>query len=403
MTREVQKVDWKIFQQLLDREAYDLLDWWQKHMIDHEYGGFYGRVDHLSQLYPDAPKGVILNTRILWSFSAAARYYEQVEWIIVAQRALKYLIKHFWDEEKGGVYWMVDVRGKPVETKKQVYAQAFMLYGLSEYYLLTKDAQVLPLAARLFELLETHSWDKRAGGYLEAFDRDWNLLEDLRLSEQDANEAKTMNTHLHILEAYTNYFRIHPSADVKVALKRLLETFSHRFIDTSSGSLHLFFDQDWNLKSDEISFGHDIEASWLMWEAAEILQDEKLLYTLRPIVLKLAAVTHQNAFDTHQAIMNEAHGKKVVDASLHWWPQAEGMVGFLNAFQLDPKPAYSQRVLQLWQYIQFYLKDPVNGEWHWGRTAEGEIMKKDKAGPWKAPYHSVRALMECSRRIHQLN
>ena len=240
------------------QELFSILDWWSEKMPDHEQGGFYGRIDGTGVLHPTADKSVILNTRILWTFSAAARQTGIAAYGSVAERAFHYLLDHFWDPQFGGVYWMLDYRGQPVQDKKQVYAQAFAVYAFSEYYRLTQDQAALDKAQALFDLMERHSLDKMRGGYYEAFSRDWQLIADLRLSDKDANEAKTMNTHLHVLEAYANLYRAAPSRPVEAALKAMILIFLDKFIDPQKAHLRLFFDENWNLKSDEISFGHDM-------------------------------------------------------------------------------------------------------------------------------------------------
>jgi mannobiose 2-epimerase len=203
-------LDTNAFQSQLHKTLADILQWWASHAVDETYGGFIGRMDGQGVIHPHDEKGIILNARLLWTFSAAARQAQLTEYRTLADRAHQYLMRYFWDEEKSGFYWMLDYQGRPSQTKKQVYAQAFAIYALSEYYLLSGQAGALDWAMETFEFLEQYSLDRRENGYLEAFSRDWRLLEDLRLSEKDANEAKTMNTHLHVLEAYTHLYRVKP-------------------------------------------------------------------------------------------------------------------------------------------------------------------------------------------------
>lgn len=383
-------------------ELHRILHWWMEQMVDEENGGFYGRRDVYGKLYPQAAKGVILNTRILWSFATAARMFEREDYAATATRAYHYLCDHFLDSENGGVFWMLDYQGKPLETKKQVYAQSFAIYGLSEYYLLTGNKEAKELAREIFSQLEAHSYDiDHGGGYLEAFDRNWGPLEDVRLSNKDQNAAKTMNTHLHVLEAYTHFYRVVPDLIVRKALEGLIRIFLDKFIEPATGHLHLFFDDRWNRLSDEISFGHDIEASWLLMEAAEVLGNESLLEEVKSMAQKMVDVTLEKGVDPESgALWNESGPNGHIDRNHHWWPQVEAMVGCLNAWQIDPQNRYLDACARLWDYCKRELIDDEAGEWHWGKQPDGSLMlHEDKAGPWKGPYHHTRALMEGLGRL----
>ncbi len=385
----------------VQRELIEILDWWMAHAPDYEQGGFIGRMDGQGKIYPEAEKGIILNTRILWTFSAAARRMSHPEYRRMADRAFDYLLRFFWDREEGGFFWTLDHRGLPHDTKKQVYAQAFAIYSLSEYYLLSQKEEAINKALETFALLERFSRDREKAGYLEAYSRDWYLLEDLRLSEKDANEAKTMNTHLHVLEAYTNLLRAKPAdKQVKEALKGLVELFFTKFIAPESAAMHLFFDADWQVKSHEISFGHDIECSWLLTEASEVLGENKLIEQSRQMAVKMAAAVLEKGFDQDGSILNEADQNGLTDTDKHWWPQAEGLVGFLNAWHISGETHFYDAAALLWQFIGKYLKDPVLGEWYWRVNREGEpITTEDKVSQWKCPYHNGRACMEVMQRM----
>lgn len=380
------------FKQSLSSELDRLVQFWTTQTIDHPNGGFYGRIDGHGVLHPAANKGVILNTRILWTLAALQND--------LAQRAKDYLLRYFWDNQQGGVFWMLDSKGNPVDTKKQVYAQGFAIYALSEYYRFTGDESCKTKAIELFQLLEQYSFDNTDNGYLEAFSRDWKLLEDLRLSEKDANEKKTMNTHLHILEAYTNLYRIWQDDHLKQQLQNLIELFLDKIIDKDTHHLHLFFDEKWNIKSEEVSFGHDIETSWLLQEAAEVLGNATILAKVKTKALQMAAVTHQKAIDADGSILYEAHHGKISDSDRHWWVQAEAMVGFVNAYQSSNDEKYLMTAKNIWNYIQNHIIDEKNGEWHWRTNAQNKpILTEDKVGAWKAPYHNVRALIEVLHRL----
>ncbi|MEM6348690.1 MAG: AGE family epimerase/isomerase [Bacteroidota bacterium] len=380
-------------------EATQLLDWWQTQMLDAENGGCYGRRDAYNRLYPQAHKGVIMHTRVLWTFAAAGQTLNSGEYRAVAEQMYEYIKTHFLDLKNGGVVWMLDQNGQVINGRKQIYAQAFAIYAFSEYYQLTGEQEALDLALELFALIERHSYDPTYGGYLEAFGAKWDELEDLRLSNKDANEAKTMNTHLHIMEAYVNLYRAYPQAQVAIALRRIIDCIQTRFINPATGHQTLFFDEQWQAKSSAISYGHDIECSWLLWEAAEVLGDEAVCAELSPLVLCMAEATLQEGLDHEGGVLNELDGDHL-DADLHWWPQAEAVVGFWNAFELSKRTDYAQAAQNCWQIIERYLKDQEKGEWHWRVNAEREVNRtENKAGPWKAPYHNVRMCLEMIRRL----
>jgi mannobiose 2-epimerase len=382
------------------QELHDILYWWSTHMVDERNGGFYGRIDGHGKLHAEADKGAILNTRILWTYSAAAIATNLPQYKQMAHRAYDYICQHFWDELEGGVFWSVDFQGSPADTQKQIYAQAFAIYALSEYYFLTKNRSALDKATELFWLIEKYSLDRGKGGYLSAFAKDWSNMDDIRLSEKDANEAKIMNTHLHLLEAYTNYFRVAPTTALKDALANCIELFLQHFYIPENGSMHIYFDENWQPKGNDISFGHNVEASWLLWEAAEILGNEHLLRRVRPACRHLAEAVFNAAIDKDGAIFYEAGPSGIKDTDKHWWPQAEAVVGFWNAYELTGEEKFAEAAINCWHFIQQYLLNKEHGEWHW-RTDRCGVpnLLEDLAGPWKAPYHNGRMCLEMLRRL----
>ena len=376
----------------------NILPFWMTKMVDDKHGGFYGRIDGLNMLHERAHKGIILNARILWTFSAAHLQTANRDYLKAAIRAYDYFIHHFMDESDGGVYWMLNYKGEAINTRKQIYAQAFAIYALSEYYKVTKQQEVLDQAIALFRLIETYSFDSQSNGYLEAFDQEWRLLLDLRLSEKDANEAKTMNTHLHILEAYTNLYQVWPDELLRRRLNNLIELFRDRFI-SNAFHFHLFFDEFWNLKSDSFSFGHDIEGSWLLAEAAHTLGDEILIKEIDELAIQMVEASLEG-MDQDGGLMNEAGPFGLEDSDKHWWPQAEALVGLVNAWQITGNAKYLDHAGQTWTFIKNKIVDRTYGEWHWRVTKEGEVIhSEDKAGPWKCPYHNGRAMLELMKRL----
>ena len=380
----------------------NILPYWMDKMVDHEHGGFYGRRNGLDKLEKQAPKGVILNTRILWTFSAPSRALKEPAYLEVADRAYDYLQQYFMDKHYGGVYWMVTYKGEPLHNKKQIYAQAFAIYAFVEYFFATGNPEPLKEAQKLFWLIERHSFDQYCDGYLEAFDNRWNLLDDLRLSEKDANEKKTMNTHLHVLEAYTHLFRCWKDPDLSRQLKNLIIIFNEKILN-KDWHFDLFFNENWKVQSDEVSFGHDIEGSWLLHEAALVLGDQQLIDATTDIAVHMADTSIREGLDNDGGIMNEAnHRGELIDTDKHWWPQAEALIGYVNAWQITGNDDYLTSAEKVWSFIRKYLIDTKNGEWFWRVSRTGTVnVEEDKAGPWKCPYHNGRAMLELMARLNK--
>jgi len=381
----------------------NILTYWVENTVDAEKGGFIGRINADNSKVPCASKGIILNARILWTFSIAYRKLKDQIYLEMADRAYHYIQDNFRDFTCGGVFWEVDFLGNPVNKRKQVYAQAFTVYALSEYYMVNKNEEVLKWAIELFELIEKHSRDKRNGGYIEAFAKDWSTMDDVRLSEKDANEKKTMNTHLHVLEAYTNLIRVWFNKNLLAAQKELIRLFLDKFMN-EDGHLNLFFTEKWKLKSDIISFGHDIETAWLLTEAAEVVNDEKLINASKQVAVKIARVLMMEGMDNDGSIFNEKERKTGhFDTDKHWWQQAEGIVGFMNAFQISGDKKYVDPIFDLWKFINDKLIDHKQGEWYWKVDKAGKTNPEDeKIGFWKCPYHNTRACIEMINRIDSL-
>ncbi len=375
------------------RELTDnILSFWTSEMIDTENGGFYGVIDGNNILSPQANKGAILNARILWTFSSAYRILKDERYKDVAKRAFDYIQDYFIDKEYGGVYWEVDYKGNPINKKKQTYLQGFALYGFTEYYRATGDKKALEFSKEFFYLIEKTK-DNVLGGYMEAFTEDWQPIDDVRLSDKDANEKKTMNTHLHILEPYTNLCRIWNNDTLKNAQRDLIDIFLNKILNKDNYHLNLFFDEQWNIKSNAVSYGHDIEASWLLYEAADVLGDSRLLNTVTSLSLKIVdAATEGVQADgslIYEKDLNHTDGER------HWWVQAESVVGYMYAYKNSGNISYKTKAADVWNYILLQIVDKENGEWYWSRYADGSINRKgDKAGFWKCPYHNSRMCLE---------
>lgn len=378
----------------------NILRFWLDKMVDQEHGGFYGRIDGHEHLHADAEKGAILNARILWAFSAAYRVLGDKTYLEAASRAKHYIIDHFIDPEYGGVYWSLDCNGKPLDTKKQFYAIGFAIYGMSEYARATGDAEALKVAIDLYRCIEEHALDHEYNGYIEAMTRDWQPIADMRLSELDANYPKSQNTHLHIIEPYTNLYRVWKSDELKASLHNLIDIFTDRILNPETHHLDLFFDMDWKRGAGALeSYGHDIECSWLIHEAALVLDDAEVLKKVEPIV-EMVAKASEKGLNADGSMVHEANlDTGYVDSDLHWWVQAEAVVGFFNIYQYFGDESALQKAQHCWTYIKENLIDNENGEWHWSRRKDGTLnLDDDKAGFWKCPYHNSRMCLEIIER-----
>jgi mannobiose 2-epimerase len=377
----------------------NILSWWMVQSPDHKNGGYVGHVNLKNRIVENASKGSILNARILWTFSAAYNMFRNGEYLEYANRAYEYILDHFLDPVHGGVFWEIDYTGRVLNPKNQIYALAFMVYAMTEYYLVTSEKHALETAKGLFELIERNSLDPQRNGYREAFGRDWKSIDDLRLSEKDLNSSKTMNTHLHILEAYTNLYRAWNCAETEKALENIIRLFIEEFIDPHTHHLQLFFDDEWNLKSDLISYGHDIECSWLLYEAAELLGYKELTSKAQLISVDIARQSFTGLDRDHGLFYEYFPSENRIDTDKHWWPQAEAMVGYLNAYQLSGEDIFARKALDSWEFIKYYLIDHKEGEWFLKVNRKGLPYPGDeKAGFWKCPYHNGRACLEIIKR-----
>lgn len=386
-------------QQLTAELHNDILPFWARRMADPR-GGFFGRMAGTGELCPDAERSAILCGRILWTFSAAYRTSGRPEYLATATAARNYLLDKFLDTAYGGVYWSVNAAGEPSDTKKQFYALGFAIYGLSEYARATGDERAFGEAVRLFRVIEDHAYDAVNNGYEEATARDWTLIGDVRLSDKDANEKKTMNTHLHILEAYTNLLRIWPDERLRRQTRNLLEIFLTRIMEPQSGHLGLFFDDRWQLKSGScFSYGHDIEASWLLLETASTLGDETLYEHTRACCARIADAALEGYLDDGSLIY-ERHADGMQDRERHWWVQAECVIGLFYLYRFHGRREALALAWKTWNYIGTHLIDREGGEWWWSILPDGNINRTDdKAGFWKCPYHNGRMCMEIASRI----
>jgi len=371
----------------------NILKFWLERMKD-PLGGFYGQMKGDGTLVKDAPRGEILYARIIWSFSAAYRATGKREYLLTAMKTADYFLEKFVDHKHGGVYWSVDSDGKRLDTKKQLYAQAFAIYALSEYYKASADEEAIKWAKNIYRIVEKKFSDDVNGGYVEALARDFKPLDDMSLSAHDINADKTMNSHLHLLEAYANLYKVWPDATLGQKVAALLDIMTDRITDPSTGHLQLYFKADWTPIFEGWSYGHDIETSWLALEAAFILHDIDVINKVKPMSLKIAKAGLEG-YREDGSMIYEIHKDGSVDDSRQWWVQAETVVGNLWLWKYHDDENGASRALATWEYIKTHLIDTKDGEWIWSCSSGGVPNREDdKAGFWKCPYHNTRMCLE---------
>ncbi|MDO7906808.1 AGE family epimerase/isomerase [Paenibacillus sp. JX-17] len=379
---------------------------WQEHILpfwaglqDLEHGGYYGEVNVHLERDPLAPKGGIAAARQLWSFAAAYRVTRDPQWAGHARHAYLFLRDRLYDQEYGGIYWMADYSGRPQDTRKHIYAQSFAVYSLSEYCRATGDQEALSLAQNIFALVEGKGYDPQIQAYKEEFDREWNEQPNEMLSENGVVAEITMNTTIHILEAYTTLYRVWPDPLVHSALENLLSMLYQRVYDPVRKRLNVFFDRSWNSLLDLTSFGHDIEASWLIDDALQAIGSANPDYVR--MVIDIAYQIADTAVQPDGSLINERHGDHIDDTRI-WWVQAEAMVGFYNAYQRTGDERFLERIQQMWAYTKAHIIDSRNGgEWYWSVQGSGQPDSREIAGPWKCPYHNSRFCIELIERMNQ--
>jgi len=377
----------------------NVLPFWIDRVVNRDGGTFFGSISNDLTVDPAAERGALLTSRILWTYAAAHASYGDPDYLAMADHAYGDLMSRFHDGVNGGFYWSIAADGAVLRDRKQVYGQAFALYALAEYHGATGKREPLDQAIATFRLIEKHA-KARHGGYLEAFGRAWEPIADMRLSEVDLNEPKSQNTHLHIMEAYTRLLALWPDPGLKAALLEIVDTMLLHIVDPATGHLGLFFAEDWSPRSDRVSYGHDIEAAWLLVRAAEALGDPGLLSRIKALALKIADVTLREGVDSDGGVYNQGGPRGLTDTNKEWWPQAEAVVGFMDAFRLSGEDRYLEAAFRTWDFIELRLVDRLRGEWFRGVTRDGRVLDNElKVSFWKCPYHNGRAGLEAARRL----
>ena len=381
----------KFLQEVRENLTSCILPYWLR--LKDPRGGFYGEVAADGTILYDAPRGVILNARIIWSFAAVYQALPDTAYLVAAVHARDYFLEHFCDHKYGGVYWSVDAAGERLDTKKQLYSQGFAIYALSELYKATGDDEVLKNAINLYKVVETYFADKENGGYIEALARDFSPLEDMSLSAHDINADKTMNSHLHVLEAYANLYQVWPDEELKAAVEKLLDIIGTKVM-AADGHLQLYFRKDWSVMPGGVSYGHDIETSWLALECAMALKDIDVVNRVRPWALAMGKAGNEGLFPDGSMRYEKFLDVKY-DDSRQWWVQAETVVGNLWLWKYHSDPQGAERALSAWSYIRENLVDSKDGEWWWAVLPDGKVdLSQPKVGFWKCPYHNTRMCLQ---------
>lgn len=392
MDFSIQDLKKEISKELLE----GILPFWSSFVVREE-GKIWGEVNS-ENVASESSLGGVQVARLLWTYSAIQRSGVGPDNRSRMDFLFNFIREKLYDKEYGGTYWQIMPDGTPVDSKKQIYAIAFTIYGLVEYYQVTRNQEALDLAISLFHDIEKHSFDNQNNGYYEAYSRTWGAAGDIRLSEKDEDAPKTMNTHLHILEAYTTLYLAWNDEFLAKQLRNLTELFIGPFLNKSNGHFDLFFDDNWKCTSKLISYGHDIETAWLIEEAAKALADKVLVEKIQQLMIPVCDANLKEGIMADGSMIYESEGDHFI-RERHWWVQAEAMVGFYNAYQYSGKTEYLQAVKNLWSFTKKYIVAP-NGEWYWGVTDSMEVMKdQPKAGFWKCPYHNSRACLELMKRI----
>ena len=388
----------KLLRDSIERELQgNLLPFWRERSLDPVGAGFIAEMANDGTLNGAAAKGLILNARLLWTFSALYRELADARDLALARRAYDYLARYFHDPRFGGYRWHVGPDGRCLNNSKKIYGQAFCIYALSEYHRAAGNANALHMATALFNLIEHYAHDGQYGGYIEVLAEDWSSADDLRLSDKDLNVAKSMNNHLHMLEAYTNLYRSWPNAAIAKRLRELIDLFGSRML-TPEGHFDLFFDHDWSVRSNSYTYGHDIEGAWLLCDAAGVLGDADIIAHVSQWAVEIARAVGSEALDPEGGLAYEGRAGAVINSGREWWPQAEAVLGFWHAYRITQDEHYAEIAAQLWEFIQRRIVDREHGEWFWRVFPDGSVdAKEPKISEWKDPYHGIRMCIHMLR------
>lgn len=387
-------------EEVLSNLITNVLPFWEIYSPDPS-GGFYGAIGNDGVPVAGADKGLALNAHILWAFSSAYRAFEVENYRQLANRAQRYLIDHFIDTEYGGAYWSVTAAGEPADTGKQTYGLASAIYGLSEHYRATGNKESLEQAIALYATVQSHAYDAVNGGYIDSFTRNWQLPERFGYEgEGDGMASKTMNTHIRLLEAFTNLYRVWPDCRLKEQLRGLAGIFCDEIINPETCHGRLFFTMEWHSLEETDSYGYDMETSWLLCEAAGATGDMQLMERTKEIALNLVDAQMWEGWTPQGYLLyGKTNGK--LSRKIEWWPQAEAVVAFINAWQLTGNATYAAAAATTWNWIRENVIDHEYGEWYHSLDENYmPVIARPKANIWKGPCHNSRMAFETIARIH---
>lgn len=382
----------QLSQSIEDNLTGNILPFWRDYSVD-PAGGFYGTV--MNDGSPvESDKGAILNARILWTFSRAYRIYGLPEYKELADRAAEYFKAHFIDKRYGGVFWNVDKDGNMSDGTKQTYANAFAIYALSEHFRATGDLSSLETAKDIYYTLEERTHDTVRKGYYEVFARDWSHTDVVGVDEHE-NATKTMNTHIHLMEGFTNLYFAWPDPGLKDNILELIKIMQTHLYDSDTKHLILYCDDDWNVVGTDASYGHDIETSWLLCESAEAVGDEALIDTIRKQAVEMVDVALAEGLTPEGAMKYEASRKK-----LQWWCECETVIGCINAWQITGQKKYFDAAVKNWDFtLKYFVDDKVGG---WFKDLDENYvpdLTSPKVSMWNCPYHNSRMAYEIMARL----
>ncbi|UYQ92381.1 AGE family epimerase/isomerase [Chitinophaga horti] len=386
-------VDTSLYKQEMEQELDSILAYWMQYAVDQERGGFFGKVNNDNVPDPAADKGVVLNARILWAFTAAYNLTGTPDYLTIADRAFAYITEHFIDAEFGGAYWTVDAAGNKASGDKRVMGQAACLHAMAEYYKATGLHAALEQAARLFNLVEQHAFDRERLGYTATFNEDWSAMND--------GSSKVTEDQLHILEAYTSLYQVLPEPMVKERIEDLLDVFDRHIIDHESGHLETSFDASWQSQASLVVYGYDMNAAWLLEQAATVISEEKWINKAKEWAISLADAAGEGLDDDDGLSYGYHPEQDRQENEKQYWPQAEAMIGFLNAWQVSGRDKYLKASYASWEFTRKHIRDSQQGEWWFGVNEDySPIAGKDKVDAWKSPYNNTRACIEIIRRLN---
>ena len=377
----------------------NLLPFWAKYSVDPNdpNQGFYGRIANDGTGIENTPKHNVLFARYLWTYSTACHVLGDEKYLQLANRAYNYFSNFFWDSENGGVYWTLNADGTVQNSGKITYGLSFAIYAFSEYYRATGNKESLQKAIKIYELLEEHAYDAENGGYLEAFTADWKYVEGRGMA---GRRSKSMNTHLHLLEAYTNLYRVYPDENLKKKLYGMIDAFNNHILNMQTYHQELYFGKDWTVSGRFDSYGHDIEFSWLLCEAAEVLNDEELIKQTEQTAVKIAEAQLTEGMNTEGAMIYEKSGEDHYNREISWWVQAEAVVGYINAYEISHDRKFLDAAVGVWNYIKKNMIDNEFGGWYPMLDENGNHDPNGiKGDEWTCPYHNSRMGFEIYRRL----